>query len=345
MDCIQIAKEDWDSHEKSFEYRAHPFVAFKEEIALDKTENTSRRTLEMAYENWKKITKLRFTKLKNNEEELNKIFINMYDLGGFILPHVDDKNISVRQADIKYDIRSFISYVVGCIFGRYSLDREGIVFAGGDFDINKYSTFLPEESNIILISEQEYFSYDIVNRFIEFIRMCYGDNTLEENLLFIAKALNSNGKTSREILRDYFLKDFYKDHIKMYQKCPIYWLYDSGKQNGFKALVYMHRYAKDTTGKVRVDYLHQVQKAYERTIANLQEEMANSNDAKEITQIQKRIEKLTKQLKECKEYDERLGHIALERIPIDLDNGVKVNYQKVQTDSKGKVHQVLAKIK
>ena len=221
---------------------------------------------------------------------------------------------------------------------------DGVKFAGGEFNSTMYSKFIPDKDNIIPINDQRYYEDDIVSQLEEFMRTCFGEDTFERNLSFIADTLENEGSSSREVIRNYFLKDFYKDHLKMYQKRPIYWLYDSGKQNGFKALVYMHRFDEDTAGKVRVDYLHQLQKTYERTIFNLQDDISNCKDAKEITKLQKRIEKLTKQLKECKEYDERLGHMALERVLIDLDDGVKVNYQKVQTDSKGNFHQILAEI-
>jgi hypothetical protein len=198
--------------------------------------------------------------------------------------------------------------------------------------------------NIILITDEEYFEDDIVNRFINFVKVCYGEETLEENLEFIAEALGEKG-TPKEIIKNYFIKDFYKDHVKTYQKRPIYWLYDSGKQNGFKALIYMHRYNEDTTGKLRIDYLHKMQKAYERAMDNLKYDIANNKNPREVAASEKHLAKITKQLKECKDYDEKIGHLALARIPIDLDDGVKVNYDKIQTDEKGKNLKILAKIK
>ena len=230
------------------------------------------------------------------------------------------------------------------MFGRYSLDAEGLTYASGKWDDNKYTTFIPDIDNCILITDEEYFGDDIVGRFVEFIKSVYSVETLEENLAFIAKALGNKGNTSREIIRNYFVKDFYKDHVKTYQKRPIYWLYDSGKQDGFKALVYMHRYTADTTGIVRVDYLHKMQKIYMSEINRMIDMAENSNNTREIGQAEKRKEKLVKQLKETKEYDEKIAHLAISRIAIDLDDGVKVNYEKVQTGQDGKKLGILGKI-
>lgn len=257
---------------------------------------------------------------------------------------VIDKDITLRKANLKRDIRSFISFAVGCMFGRYSLDKEGVVFAGGEWSVANYNKFIPDEDNCIPIADEEYFEDDIVGRFVEFVKVVYGKETLEENLDFIAKALGGKGDTSREVIRNYFIKDFFKDHVKTYQKRPIYWLYDSGKQNGFKALIYMHRYTADTTGIVRVDYLHKMQKIYTSEIDRMQDMIENGTHARDIAHAEKRKEKLVKQLKETKEYDEKIAHIALSRIDIDLDDGVKVNYDKAQTAQDGKKLDILAKI-
>jgi len=332
---IEIAKNEWNSYEEAWGFTKHPFLTYKNEM----------NQLSQIYETWKDICNNWVQKTTMNEERLNRTFIDLYDLNEELSPEVAEKAITLRKANYRNDIKSFISYGVGCILGRFSLNHEGLAFAGGEFAVSKYKEFIPNSNNLLLILDNENISQDIVNQFIDFVRCCYGATSLEDNLRFIANALSNKAVTSREIIRDYFVNDFYKDHLKMYQKRPIYWLYDSGKQNGFKALVYMHRYDEDTTGKVRVDYLHPVQRAYERTIVNLQDDIANSKDAKESTQLQKQLEKVTNQLKECRDYDERLGHMALERVAIDLDDGVKVNYDKIQTDSKGKFHQILAKIK
>lgn len=313
------------------------------------------------YEQWKEECEQRFLKLKENEEELNRIFIDIYGLNDELTPDVADKDITVHRVyDSKDDVPesmkgsnyvrtlhdeivSLVSYAVGCMFGRYSLDEDGLAYAGGEWDESKYKTFIPDADNCIPITDEEYFEDDIVGLFCAWLKKVYGEDTLEENLDFIANALGNKGKTSREVIRNYFLTDFIKDHIKTYQKRPIYWLFDSGKQNGFKALVYMHRWNADTIGNVRVEYLHRIQRVYEKEITRMQEIIDNSHDNKEISNATKRKEKLQKQIKETKDYDAKTAHLALSRIDIDLDDGVKVNYEKVQT-ADGKKMQILAKI-
>ena len=267
------------------------------------------------YAAWQAECEERFQQLKKNEEELNRIFIDIYGLQDELTPVVADKDVTVHRVfDSKDDVPesmkgsnyvrtmrdeivSLISYAVGCMFGRYSLDVEGLAYAGGEWDGSKYKTFLPDEDNCIPVTDEEYFKDDIVGRFVEFVRTVYGSDTLEENLDFVANALAGKGSTSREVIRNYFLNDFIKDHIKTYQKRPIYWMFDSGKQNGFKALVYMHRWNADTTGNVRVEYLHRVQRVYESEIARMQDTIDNSSNAREVSAAQKRKDKLTKQLK------------------------------------------------
>jgi hypothetical protein len=229
------------------------------------------------------------------------------------------------------------------MFGRYSLDVEGLAYAGGDWDASKYSTIVPVKDNIIPICDDDYYSDDIMSRFVDFIAKAYGSETLEENLKYIAVALGGKG-TPREAIRNYFLSDFYKNHCKIYQKRPIYWLFDSGKQNGFKALIYLHRYNQDTIGKIRVDYLHRLQRIYENEISRMRETIEKSDDNREKSKAEKRLEKLTKQLREAKEYDVKIAHLALARIALDLDDGVKVNYEKLQTGTDGKKYEVLGKI-
>ena len=315
------------------------------------------------YAAWQAECEERFQQLKKNEEELNRIFIDIYGLQDELTPDVADKDVTVHRVftsrddvpesmkgsnyvrTMRDEIVSLISYAVGCMFGRYSLDVEGLAYAGGEWDTSKYKTFLPDEDNCIPVTDEEYFKDDIVGRFVEFVRTVYGSDTLEENLDFVANALAGKGSTSREVIRNYFLNDFIKDHIKTYQKRPIYWMFDSGKQNGFKALVYMHRWNADTTGNVRVEYLHRVQRVYESEIARMQDTIDNSSNAREVSAAQKRKDKLTKQLKESKDYDAKIAHLALSRIDIDLDDGVKVNYEKVQTGQDGKKIEILAPIK
>ena len=287
---------------------------------------------------------MKIIEMKDKEEKLNRYFIDIYGLEGEIEPKVIEKDVSIRKADLQRDMKSFISYAVGCMFGRYSLDEDGVIYAGGEWEDIKYSTFIPDKDNVIPITDEEYFEDDIVGLFVKFVKNVYGEETLEENLEFIANALGNKGNTSREIVRNYFVNDFYKDHVKTYQKRPIYWLYDSGKNDGFKALVYMHRYNEDTTGIVRVDYLHKMQKIYMNEIERMQEMVDNSSNPREVAQAEKRKEKLVKQLKETKEYDEKIAHLAVSRIAIDLDDGVKVNYEKIQIGQDGKKLDVLGKI-
>ena len=327
---ISISKSDWDSFETSWDFKTHPLIKPVPFISE-------------AFAQWSDECEKRFTRLKSNEEELNRIFIDIYGLQDELTPEVEEKDVTVRRADLTRDIKSLVSYAVGCMFGRYSLDVEGLAYAGGDWDGSKYKTFIPDPDNCIPVTDEEYFRDDIVVRFVDFIRTVYGADTLEENLTFIADALGTRGNTSRERIRNYFLNDFIKDHIKMYQKRPIYWMFDSGKQNGFRALVYMHRWNADTTGNVRVEYLHKLQRIYENEIRQSQD-VAETGSGREVSAAQKRIEKLTKQLKETHDFDEKIAHLALSRIDIDLDDGVKVNYEKVQTGDDGKKIEVLTKI-
>lgn len=328
---INLSKEDWDSFETSWDFIKHPFI-------------NGEKNIKSAFEKWSTECEQRFTTLKANEEELNRIFIDIYGLQDELTPEVEDKDVTVRKADLTRDVKSFISYAVGCMFGRYSLDVDGLAYAGGEWDESKYKSFIPDKDNCIIITDEEFFSDDIVNRFVEFVKTVYGEDTLEENLDFVADALGNKGATSRQKIRNYFLSDFIKDHNKIYQKRPIYWMFDSGKQNGFKALVYMHRWNADTIGNVRVEYLHKLQRVYESEINRMQETIDNSANSKEIANAEKRKDKLSKQQKEAREYDEKISHLALMRTDIDLDDGVKVNYEKVQTAQDGRKLEVLVKI-
>ena len=312
------------------------------------------------YAAWKQECEARFQQLKQNEEELNRIFIDIYGLQDELTPEVADKDITVHRVyDSKDDVPesmkgsnyvrtmrdeivSLISYAVGCMFGRYSLDVEGLAYAGGQWDDSKYSTYLPDADNCIPITDTPYFEDDIVSRFVAFVKVVYGEDTLEENLQFIADALGNKGDTSREVIRNYFLSDFFKDHEKIYQKRPIYWLFDSGKQNGFTALVYMHRWNADTIGNVRAEYLERMQKKLDSEQERMDAIIEGSSLARDITRAQKQKEKLRKQAKECADYAQKLSHLANYRLDIDLDDGVKVNYRKVQTDPNGKFFEILA---
>ncbi|MCI9378047.1 MAG: BREX-1 system adenine-specific DNA-methyltransferase PglX [Eubacterium sp.] len=378
---VYNCKVDWDSFETSWDFTQHPLIRCAS-FSIEDMHEDKKNYMEQAYKNWENECFLRFNQLKSNEEELNRIFIDIYGLQDELAPEVEDKDVTVRKADLGRDIRSFISYAVGCMFGRYAPTQEGLMFAGGDmkdmyayyggtsaeatntrldgeytfWELGAPFYYLPEEGkeplecwkvnadNIIPIIDEEYFADDIVNKFVEFVKTVYGGEALEENLDFIAQALGNKGNSPKEIIRNYFLKDFYVDHLKVYQKRPIYWLFDSGKRNGFKALIYIHRYNADTIGNLRIDYLHQMERIYESEISRMTDTIENSSNAREITTASKRKEKLQRQLKECQEYDEKISHLALSRVQIDLDDGVKVNYEKVQTSNDGKKYQVLGKI-
>ena len=294
------------------------------------------------YKEWEKECEERFNKLKANEEELNRIFIDIYGLQDELTPEVEDKDVTVRKADIEREIKSLVSYAVGCMFGRYSLDVEGLAYAGGEWDDSKYKTFIPTKTNCLPITDEYFFEDDIVTQFVKFVETVYGADTLEENLRFVADNLGIKGNgTSREKIRQYFVKDFYKDHCKVYQKRPIYWLFDTGKKNGFKALCYVHRWSLKTVGDVRIDYMHKLQRLYRNEINRLNENIEAGED---IAKSQKRLEKITNQLKETEEYDAKIGIVVAAQTGIDLDDGVKVNYEKVQIGKDGKHYQILAKI-
>ena len=295
---------------------------------------------------WQEECEQRFQQLKANEEELNRIFIDIYGLQDELTPEVEDKDVTVRRADLTREIKSLLSYAVGCLFGRYSLDVDGLVYAGGEWDDSKYVTLKPVTDNVLPLCDEEYFGEnDLVNRIVEFVRVVYGADTLEENLAFIAKALGSKGNTSREIIRNYFLKDFFADHCKIYQKRPIYWMFDSGKKNGFKALVYLHRWDADTTGRVYNNYLSPLLRTYAQQIVQENNVISSSNDARTVSTAQKRLDKLKLQQEECEKYEKNIAHLTALRITLDLDDGVKVNYVKAQTAADGKNLNVLATIK
>ena len=327
--CIDISKKDWDSFETSWDFKKHPIIEFKS------------NNIENSFNLWSEFTEKQFNQLKDNEEELNKIFIDIYGLQDELTPEVEDKDVTIRKADRDRDIKSFISYAVGCMLGRYSLDVEGLAYAGGEFDESKYKTFKIDSDGIIPITDKEYFEDDIVSKFVEFVKVVFGEETLEENLEYIANTecfKRKKGEIARNTLRRYFLKGFIEDHIKIYQKRPIYWMFDSGKQNGFRALIYMHRYNEGTVAKVRTDYLHELQRKYEQEISSL-DMIVNSDvySAKEKASAKKEKERVQKQIAECVDYDRVVAHAANQKISIDLDDGVKVNY--------GKFSDVLFKIK
>ena len=389
--CVKISKLDWDSFETSWDFKKHPLLEFVDSMPRLRDSNVKvppthlkilknnygeecfiadelpmKARISDSFRRWKEYTEKQFNALKKNEEELNKIFIDIYGLQDELTPEEDDKDITIRKADQVREIKSLISYVVGCMFGRYSLDKDGLIYAGGEF-YNFYEKFKRKDGgwagssmanyrvlndngkeidlsfevnndNVIPITEEPYFNNDIIERFKEFIEVAYGKETLNENLDFIAETIGKKGtETSEDTIRRYFINDFFKDHVKTYQKRPIYWLFDSGKKNGFKALIYMHRYDENLVSKIRLDYLHRMQTTYEDLLEDINYKLKTELSVTENKKIQKKRIELNDKLQELKEYDEKIAHIANKRIKIDLDDGVKVNYKKFED--------VLAKIK
>ena len=317
-DNIEKAKRAADAFETSWDFQRHPLVT----PAIDQ----HYMLLSDCWRDWERACAERFAQLKANEEELNRIFIDIYGLQDELTPDVDDKDVTVRKADLSRDIRSLISYAVGCMVGRYSLDKPGLAFAGGAWDASQYVTYPADKDGILPITDDEYFADDIVTMFVNWLKTVYGADTLEENLRFISDALGGKG-SPREVIRNYFLNDFYKDHLKVYQKRPIYWLFDSGKKNGFKALVYMHRYQPDTIARVRTDYVHEMQSRYRTAIADVEQRL-NDASTSERVKLTKRLNALQAQADELRQYEEKIHHLADQMIAIDLDDGVKVNYAK-----------------
>lgn len=318
-DSLIISRSDWDSFEKSWDFIKHPFLSHTTSNHLKPMS-----LVKESFNSWKSFKEMQFNQLKSNEEELNRIFIEIYNLQEELTPKLEDKEVTVNLADLDRDIKSFISYSIGCMLGRYSLDSEGLIYAGGEWDISKYQKFPVDIDNIIPILDDEYFEDDIVGRFVTFIKTVYGEDTLEENLKFIAEALEGKG-TSREIIRNYFLNSFYADHLKIYQKRPIYWMFDSGKKNGFKALIYMHRYSSDLLAKLRTDYVHEQQERYRTQLSRISSEL-NHALGTERSKLLRQQDKLTEQLKEITVFEEKVHHLADQHIEIDLDDGVKKNY-------------------
>lgn len=319
---IVLSKSDWDSFETSWDFEEHPLLKNKVD------------TIKKAYTLWDSECNDRFNTLKNNEEELNRIFIDIYGLNDELTPEVEDKDVTVRKADLTRDIKSLISYAVGCMFGRYSLDSKGLAYAGGEWDDSKYKSFIPDQDDIIPIYEDEFYGDDdITGRFIDFVRVAFGEDDLEANLTFIADSLGGKG-TPRKVIRDYFINDFFKDHCQMYQvtgsgKRPIYWQFDSGKKNGFKALVYIHRYKPDLIARMRTEYVHPQQARYRTQINMLENQIGSVSKSDEI-RIKKEIQTIKAKADELAIYEEKIHHWADKMEPMDLDDGVVNNYNKFQ---------------
>lgn len=333
--AVAISKNDWDSFETSWNFKMHPLIRHIDE-------HNRNWTLKGAFEQWKNEAQDRFTQLKDNEEELNRIFIDLYGLQDELTPDVEDKDVSVRTADEVRDVKSFLSYFVGLVFGRYSLDTPGLIYAGGDWEPGKYKSFQPNKDNVLVLTDDSYFndSRDIINRLKEFLRVTFGDENVQTNLAYVAQVIGKGGNTAEEKIRQYFIKDFYADHVSNYSKRPIYWEYNSGKKEGLRALMYSHRYDADTTGMIRTGYLLPLQEAYENALSNFESLVENETVVKTRKIYEKRVTRLTNQIDEMKIFDQVLQHLATARIEIDLDDGVIENHAKIQDGEK-----LLTKIK
>lgn len=331
--CLELSKSDWDDFESSWDFHGHPMITVIPKGGS--SFEVGRILLSECYGFWEAECNERFNQLKSNEEELNRIFIDIYGFQNELTPEVEDKDVTVHKADLGRDIRSFISYAVGCMFGRYSLDEPGLAYAGGVWDDGKCKTFPADKDNIIPICDDEYFKDDIVGRFVKFVETVYGAETLDENLKFIADALGGKGQP-KDVIRSYFMNEFFNDHCRIYQKRPIYWLFDSGKKGGFRALVYMHRYQPDTIARMRTDYVHEQQARYRTAIADLEQRIASASTSERV-KLSKRLKTLQDQAAEIQGYEEKIHHLADQYISIDLDDGVKKNYEIFKN--------VLAKIK
>ena len=334
---IQISKDDWDSFETSWDFEQHPLLRFSNRNKglvdyknIHKVEPiTAGDKVQDCFNKWKEYKQEQFNKLKANEEELNRLFIEIYGLQDEMTPEVEDKDITVALADELRDIKSLLSYAVGCMFGRYSLDKKGLIFAGGEFNKDNYKTFKADDDAIIPILSEHYFSDDITERFKKFIKIAFGDKYYEENLEYIASVLGKkNNETADDTIRNYFLKDFYNDHVKMYQKRPIYWLFSS-KNGNFNALIYLHRYNRDTVNRILNNYLREYRGKLEQSIHNGKQLLTGSASDKDKSKAQKEIEIAQKIVNEVTDYERDILYpLATERKEIDLDDGVKVNYLK-----------------
>ena len=347
---IEIAKYDWDSFETSWDFKMNPLTTLLKTNKNEATHNSHK--IEDVYYSYKSKTNNLFEEIKKIETDLNRDFIEIYNLHDDVTSKVSDRDITLtiiydESKDIPADIKGnqyvltkkdvmqqFISYAVGCMFGRYSLDEEGLIYAGGEFDASIYKTFDVVEDNIIPITSDVYLEDDLVNRFVEFVETVYGKETLEENLSFIAEALGQKkNETTRDTIHSYFLKDFFKDHAKMYSvtgsgRRPIYWKFTSGKENAFNCFIYMHRYDKTTISRIRTEYLHDVQQRLETRKVDLDQIMNSDASTIELNKARKEMKTVEKQLAELITYDEKLRHMADQQIEIDLDDGFKVNYPK-----------------
>ena len=354
---ISASKLDWDAFETSWDFVGHPMVGLAKGL-WDVTATMAgityyhgknievRSPLEAAYLLWAGQCQERFNTLKANEEELNRIFIDIYGLQDELTPEVEDKDVTIRLADKERDIKSLISYLVGIIMGRYSLDVDGLAYAGGDWDASKYRTYQPDDDGIIPIYSKVGMEDGLTARIIELVKLIFGEDTYRQNMDFIAEALGKgNNESSEETLNRYLNDGFYADHLKIYQKRPIYWMFSSGKNSGFKCLIYMHRYTEDTLARINGKYFLPESTRLKNDMEDLLARI-NSAEGRDRVRLEKERQKLSAAYNEAIEYGQVLDHMANKYISIDLDDGVKTNYAKFQgvelvTDSGTKVNKDL----
>lgn len=333
---INLAKEDFDSFENSWDFTTHPFIKYK----------TSTGKLLDAYLQWEKVANARFNKVKKNEEKLNEIFLDIYNVKDGFKSEVEEKDVTIYKAEKVRDVKSFLSYVVGCVLGRYNLDDLGNVYTGEVWDIDKYKTFTPVVDNCVVITDNEDYEEDIVYYLKKFLVTVFGENSLEENLAFISSSLNEKGKTPTEKIRNYFFNTFYKEHLSNYTvgvsgKRPIYWMLNSGKKKGFKALIYMHRWYYGTLSSVRSHQLYDMINYYKNAIENLDSNFVDEDDPSYKVMMKYR-DTLLSRYDEVQTFEKKLS--KLEGVDIDTDDGIKFNHKKVQTTVDGEVINILEKI-
>ena len=338
---ISISNKEWDEFETSWNYRHHPLLntgsAFMKIFIADK------------YNNYKIASENRFNRMKDNEEKLNSIFIDIYGLKDELSPEVEEKDITLRKADKERDIKSLISYAIGCIMGRYSLKEDGLIYAGGEWNDSRYSDdFKPCKYGVMPITEEQYFPEDLCTRVIDFIKVVYGDEALNENLNFIANALKPGATdTPKQVLRQYLFNDFFNDHYQIYQHRPIYWQMYSGKAGGFRAIIYMHRYNENTLPLIRTEYLQDLRYKYEEELQRLRKKETDATTTADRNKAKKASTALDKKIVECAAYDDLLNHATsnISQYLFDLDDGVKTNYAKFLYIDGDKTKNILSVIK
>ncbi|WP_051663080.1 hypothetical protein [Alicyclobacillus macrosporangiidus] len=325
QECIRISKDDWDDFEISWNFTVHPLL------------RAGAANLEQAFAQWEDLAESRFQKLKQNETAINQLFADIY---GLEARPVEDEDITIRRADREREAKSFLSYFIGCAMGRYSLDHPGLAYAGGQWDPSRYERFVPDRDGIVPLTDQEYFEDDVIRRLEAFLTALFGSDSVADNLAWLAESLGGmrTNETPAARVRRYLTDEFYKDHVKVYRKRPIYWLFDSGSKKAFRALMYLHRYDQETLARVRLQYVQVLQRQYTQEADVLQRQMESGMlSAAERTAARKRIRELEERREELAAYDQKLAALANDRIELDLDDGVVVNH--------GKLADVLAPIK